>query len=103
MATLIETPPGMHLIQHQRESGRSHMRDLFKSRHRRFDRFSLRLGDILFDFSKNRITDETMQLLFALARQANLAQSIEAMFTGREINTTEGRAVLHVALRNQFQ
>jgi len=101
MATLIETPAWYALIQHQRVVGDLHMRDLFNRDTRRFDRFSLRLGDILFDFSKNRITDETMQLLFALARQANLAQSIEAMFTGEKINTTEGRAVLHVALRNR--
>ena len=59
------------------------------------------LGDILFDYSKNRITQETMRLLFDLARQANLAGKIEAMFSGEKINTTENRAVLHVALRNR--
>jgi glucose-6-phosphate isomerase len=77
------------------------MRDLFARDPERFERFSLRLGDILFDYSKNRITEETMSLLLSLARQADLAERIEAMFSGEKINTTEGRAVLHVALRNR--
>jgi glucose-6-phosphate isomerase len=78
-----------------------HMRDLFDRDPQRFERFSLRLGEILFDYSKNRITEETRSLLIGLARQANLAQKIEAMFSGEKINTTENRAVLHVALRNR--
>ncbi len=89
------------LIQHQREVGEVHMRDLFASDPKRFSRYSLQLADILFDFSKNRITEKTLPLLFDLARQANLAQRIEAMFSGQKINTTEQRAVLHVALRNR--
>jgi glucose-6-phosphate isomerase len=67
----------------------------------RFTHFSTRLGEILFDYSKNRITGQTLQLLFDLARQANLAGWIEAMFNGEKINSTENRAVLHVALRNR--
>ena len=78
-----------------------HMRDLFAADPHRFDRFSLRFDDILFDYSKNRITEETMALLFDLARQAGLKAAIEAMFTGQKINVTEKRAVLHVALRNR--
>jgi glucose-6-phosphate isomerase len=101
MTDLVDTPAWQALVQHQWEVSELHMRDLFESDPGRFARFSLRLGEILFDYSKNRITEKTMALLFDLARQANLAQSIEAMFTGQKINTTEDRAVLHVALRNR--
>src|SRR5205807_8891242 len=68
---------------------------------RRFDKFSLRFQDILLDYSKNRVTEETMRLLFELARQSDLKGWTEKMFTGQKINTTENRAVLHVALRNR--
>ena len=77
------------------------MRDLFASDPERFEKFSLRLDDILFDFSKNRITERTIGLLIDLARQAGLAEKIQAMFAGEKINNTEGRAVLHAALRNR--
>ncbi len=77
------------------------MRDLFANDPERFDKLSLRLDDILFDFSKNRITEKTVELLLDLARQAGLAEKIQAMFAGEKINNTEGRAVLHVALRNR--
>ncbi|MGD8806987.1 MAG: glucose-6-phosphate isomerase [Chloroflexota bacterium] len=89
------------LQKHQREMAEVHMRDLFARDPQRFERFSLRLGDILLDYSKNRITAETMVLLMDLARQANLADKIEAMFSGKKYNNTEKRAVLHVALRNR--
>jgi glucose-6-phosphate isomerase len=78
-----------------------HMRDMFDNDPRRFDKFSLRFNDILFDYSKNRITDQTLPLLFELARQRKLDTKIEAMFAGDIINQTEQRAVLHVALRNR--
>ena len=78
-----------------------HMRDMFAADPRRFDTFSLRFKDMLLDYSKNRITDETMRLLRDLAVQADLQGWIENMFTGSKINTTEGRSVLHVALRNR--
>ena len=77
------------------------MRDLFAADAGRFDKFSLRLGDILFDYSKNRVTEETMSLLFDLARQAGVEARRDAMFSGEKINRTEDRAVLHVALRNR--
>jgi glucose-6-phosphate isomerase len=77
------------------------MRDLFASDPERFEQFSLRLGDILFDYSKNRITEETVALLIDLVRQTGLAEKIQAMFAGEKINNTEGRAVLHLALRNR--
>ena len=101
MPGLVDLPGWQALQKHQREMAEVHMRDLFARDPQRFERFSLRLGDILFDYSKNRVTQETMRLLFDLARQANLEQKIEAMFSGQKINTTENRAVLHVALRNR--
>ncbi|HNS51198.1 MAG TPA: glucose-6-phosphate isomerase [Anaerolineae bacterium] len=86
---------------HRREIAGVHMRDLFANDPRRFDDLSLRVGDILFDFSKNRVTRETLRLLVDLAHQAGLAGKIESMFTGEKYNSTEKRAVLHVALRNR--
>jgi len=80
---------------------RAHLRDLFDGDPLRFDRYSLRLDDILFDYSKNRITDATLGLLFSLARQAGLGPKIESMFRGDKINRSENRAVLHIALRNR--
>jgi glucose-6-phosphate isomerase len=101
MVNLIASPAWQALVQHQQEIGGLQMRELFANDPQRFAKFSVRLGDILFDFSKNRITEKTLPLLFDLARQANLAQIIDAMFSGQKINHTEGRAVLHVALRNR--
>ncbi len=101
MSHLTELPAWQALTQHYQEVASLHMRDLFSADPKRFDKFSLRLGDILFDYSKNRITEKTMQLLFDLARQADLEHYIEAMFSGQKINNTEERAVLHTALRNR--
>jgi glucose-6-phosphate isomerase len=101
MSALTDSPAWQALTEHQREMAEVHMRGLFDSDPQRFERFSLQVGDILFDYSKNRIAEETMSLLMDLAREANLAERIEAMFTGEKINTTEDRAVLHVALRNR--
>jgi glucose-6-phosphate isomerase len=101
MSALTDSPAWQALTEHQREMADVHMRGLFDRDPQRFERFSLRTGDILFDYSKNRITEETMWLLMELAREAKLAERIEAMFTGEKINTTEDRAVLHVALRNR--
>jgi len=78
-----------------------HMRALFADDPGRFERFSIRFGDILVDFSKNRITEETLELLLDLAEEVDLHDAIEKMFTGDRINQTEDRAVLHVALRNR--
>jgi glucose-6-phosphate isomerase len=86
---------------HYQEIAPLHMRDLFRQDPRRFEKFSLRFDHILLDYSKNRVTDKTMALLFDLARQADLRGWTEKMFTGQKINTTEDRAVLHVALRNR--
>jgi glucose-6-phosphate isomerase len=77
------------------------MRDLFAADSRRFTRFSRQFSDILVDFSKNRITEETFNLLLELAQQADVPAWIGRMFNGEPINHTEHRAVLHVALRNR--
>jgi glucose-6-phosphate isomerase len=89
------------LIPHLEKMKTIHMRDLFTQDPARFQKFSLRLNDIVVDYSKNRITEETMGLLIELAQEINLTDAIEKMFTGDKINETEHRAVLHVALRNQ--
>src|ERR1700754_2991217 len=78
----------------------THMRSLFAADPQRFSNYSLRLDDILFDFSKNRITDKTLGLLRQLAEESKVKEAIEAMFTGEKINQTEDRSVLHTALRN---
>ncbi len=77
------------------------MKDLFASNPERFQAFSLQVEDILVDFSKNRITKETINLLIDLAKETQVTDAIEQMFTGAEINQTEQRAVLHTALRNR--
>jgi glucose-6-phosphate isomerase len=80
----------------------THLRDLFRDDPNRFETFSLRIGeDLLLDYSKNRITAETMKLLRDLARQADIPGWAKRMFAGEKINITEDRAVLHVALRNR--
>ncbi len=97
----FDLPAWQALQKHQREMAGVHMRELFARDPQRFEHFSLRLGDILLDYSKNRITEDTMALLVDLARQTNVAGKIEAMFSGEKYNNTEKRAVLHVALRNR--
>ncbi|MCX8026627.1 MAG: glucose-6-phosphate isomerase [Thermodesulfovibrionales bacterium] len=78
-----------------------HIKDMFENDKERFKRFSLRFEDMIVDYSKNIITQETMGLLFDLARQCKLQDAIESMFNGERINETENRAVLHTALRNR--
>ncbi len=77
------------------------MRDMFARDPNRFQNFSLRLGDLLLDYSKNRVAHETMSLLFQLARERGVEEWRNKMFQGERINTTERRPVLHVALRNR--
>ncbi len=76
------------------------MKDLFKTDPDRFKKFSLTTEEMIFDYSKNIITEETMSLLLQLAGQSKLKEAIAAMFNGEKINQTENRSVLHVALRN---
>ena len=101
MATLHKLPVWNKLSQHQENIASIHMRDLFAADAKRFDKFSLKFADILFDYSKHRITEETLPLLFQLAREANIENWRDKMFAGEKINITEGRAVLHTALRNR--
>ncbi|HWT30196.1 MAG TPA: glucose-6-phosphate isomerase, partial [Propylenella sp.] len=84
---------------HRAQLGNPRLRDLFVADPDRFERFSLSLGDLRLDYSKNRIVPETMPLLVALAEAADVAELRDAMFSGEAINLTEDRAVLHVALR----
>jgi len=78
-----------------------HMRRLFAEDPDRFHKFSIRCNDLIVDYSKNRITSETLSLLFALAEACGLKDAVERMFCGDPINETEDRPVLHVALRNR--
>ncbi len=89
------------LKEHYRAMKKVHMGDLFCSDRERFSRFSVTFEDLLVDYSKNIITGETVRLLLGLARECRLKEGMEGMFTGEEINETEKRAVLHVALRNR--
>jgi glucose-6-phosphate isomerase len=87
------------LAQHQRVMGERHLRDLFADDPERGRRMTLEAAGLFLDYSKNRVTHETLELLRDLAREAHLAERIEAMFSGEHINVTEDRAVLHTALR----
>jgi glucose-6-phosphate isomerase len=95
-------PAWSSLASHHRQIASLHLRDLFASDPQRFDRFSLRFEDILLDYSKNRVTSETMALLRQLAAEADVAGWTRRMYAGEKINFTENRAVLHVALRNRL-
>ncbi|WP_027183264.1 glucose-6-phosphate isomerase [Desulfovibrio inopinatus] len=101
MSTLTESGAWKALLAHYEEIKNVRMRDLFAEDTGRFDAFSLQLDDIIFDYSKNRITAETMEKLCALAQERGVPDMIEAMFSGKKINVTENRAVLHIALRNR--
>ncbi|HEY9277638.1 MAG TPA: glucose-6-phosphate isomerase [Methylotenera sp.] len=101
MATLHKLPVWQKLSQHQHNIASLHMRDLFAQDAKRFDKFNLKFADILFDYSKHRITDETLPMLFQLAREAKIEDWRDKMFAGEKINITEDRAVLHTALRNR--
>lgn len=97
----IETKAWKALTAHFLYTQASTMRELFAEDPERFQKFSTTFEDILIDYSKNIITDDTIRLLIELANETELKQAIEAMFTGEKINQTEDRAVLHVALRNR--
>ncbi|PRY39950.1 glucose-6-phosphate isomerase [Spirosoma oryzae] len=94
-------PAYSQLQEHYDQLKDRHMRDLFAEDSNRFTTFTRQFEDILLDFSKNRITQQTLDLLLQLADQAGLADAISRMFSGDKINRTEDRAVLHVALRNR--
>jgi glucose-6-phosphate isomerase len=96
-----QTRAWQKLATHFEQVGDLHMRDMFAADSQRFERFSLRCGDLLLDYSKNRITDQTMALLFELATECDVKGWAKRMFEGEKINFTERRAVLHTALRNR--
>src|ERR1700721_1383615 len=99
IAPLRERPNWTALEQHSAKIRDQHLRQLFAEDSGRGERFTLKALGLCFDYSKNRITDETMGLLVGLAEQSGLRSRIDAMFAGEKINVTEQRAVLHVALR----
>ena len=101
MSSLIQSPAWQALQSHYQSMSGVHLRELFAQDPRRFARFSLESVGLFLDYSKNRVTQETLERLFDLARQAGVETKRDAMFSGEKINTTENRAVLHVALRNQ--
>src|SRR5690606_16368856 len=96
-----DLPVWRHLEAHFLHLQALQMRDLFEDDPDRFKKFHLQFEDILIDYSKNLIIEETMELLTRLAHEVELESAIRAMFSGQKINRTEGRAVLHVALRNR--
>jgi len=89
------------LTSHYGETKSVQIKGLFKNDPDRFTKYHKKIGDILVDYSKNRISDETLALLLELADELNLQDGIEQMFSGQAINQTEGRAVLHTALRQR--
>jgi glucose-6-phosphate isomerase len=101
MAKLTTLSSWKNLQIHFNTIEHTQMRDMFKKDEKRFEKFSLEFNNILVDYSKNRITEETLSLLQSLAKERNLKEAVEAMFTGKKINNTENRAVLHTALRNR--
>jgi len=90
-----------YLTDHYIDIVQQSLKEMFEADSERFDKFSLRFEEILLDYSKNRINDETIALLIQLAKECKLNDAIKAMFSGEVINVTEGRPVLHIALRNQ--
>lgn len=98
---LSQTHEWQQLEKHFQQIKNTSMREIFAADAERFKKFSIEHGDILFDFSKHRITDETMTLLLNLAEAAGVKAAANAMYSGEKINWTEKRAVLHTALRNR--
>ncbi|HUA58989.1 MAG TPA: glucose-6-phosphate isomerase [Verrucomicrobiae bacterium] len=96
---LPQRPAWKALAEHHQKIREVHLRDLFAADPHRGERLTAEAAGIFLDYSKNRITDETLSLLIALAEQSGLRARIDAMFRGDKINVTENRAVLHVALR----
>jgi len=97
---LTKTREWKALQKHYKKMQRVHLKDLFEDR-QRFEKFSIKDLSILLDYSKNIITDKTMELLFDLAEASGVKDYTEKMFKGDKINWTENRAVLHIALRNR--
>src|SRR5262245_41812809 len=96
---LTERPAWLALEDHHQQMRDLHLRRLFADDAKRGERLTAEAAGLFLDFSKNRITDETLALLLQLAAETGLRTKIDAMFRGEKINLTEKRAVLHVALR----
>jgi len=101
MSNLTESKQWEALQEHLKDMSNVHMRDLFKNDTNRFKQFSVGFNDILLDYSKNRITDITFKLLMDLARQSQVEAYRDKMYAGENLNCTEQRPALHVALRNR--
>lgn len=101
MKKLTEKPSWTKLLNHYNEMSKTSMNQLFADDANRFEKFSIKFNDILLDYSKNIINDHTIDYLTELTDECQLKNWIESMFTGDTINFTEGRAVLHTALRNR--
>jgi len=99
--TLTKRPAWKALTEHYRKIGNVHLRTLFADDPRRGERLTAEGAGLYLDYSKNRVTDETIRLLINLAEECGLPEKIEAMFQGEKINVTENRSVLHIALRAQ--
>ncbi|MDX1334779.1 MAG: glucose-6-phosphate isomerase, partial [Gammaproteobacteria bacterium] len=101
MTLPTHTHAWQELVAHYDAKKKFHMRDLFAEDPDRFEKYTLKFEDILLDYSKNRINDETLKSLFELAREMDLEGWRDRMFKGERINHTEDRSVLHIALRNR--
>ncbi len=101
MKHLEDLPTWRELWKHFDATKSQHMRELFEQDPERAQRYWVEVGGLKLDYSKNRITDETLLLLMKLARESGLPERMKQMFRGEKINSTENRAVLHVALRNR--
>jgi glucose-6-phosphate isomerase len=99
--TFDKTTAFKKLKNHHKTISKKSIKSLFKEDANRFKKFNIRFQDILLDFSKNNISGRTLSYLVELAEECKLSDAIEAMYTGKKINQTEDRAVLHVALRNR--
>jgi glucose-6-phosphate isomerase len=95
----VKRPPWKALESHHKTISKLHLRELFANDPKRGERMAVEAAGLYLDYSKNRITDETLELLLRLAEEAGLRSRIDAMFAGEKINLTENRAVLHTALR----
>src|ERR1043165_2363838 len=100
MTTSLTSRPTWKALQaHDQQVRNAHLRELFAQDPKRGERYTASAAGLTLDYSKNRLTDETLKLLLALAEAAGVAPRRDAMFRGEKINITEKRAVLHVALR----
>jgi glucose-6-phosphate isomerase len=97
--SLTERPAWKSLVAHGKQIGKLHLRELFAKDTKRGQHFTTEAAGLFLDYSKNRITEKTLKLFLQLAKECNLREKINAMFSGEKINITEHRAVLHVALR----